>query len=297
MNEEIDMYDDSDTWITDGGIESVEQVADGTGTPAESGAGNRRGVPGVDRDVLLEVIRRAPILHTLLGGSARASEIVETVDLSRSTVHRATHSLEEYGLLERVDDEYRLTNLGRLLFGEVTRFERQSSTAFALAPFLNTITLDGGGFPIEHFADATITRRQPRQPHVTIHRIIKLIEQSDRLHMLSTVISPVYVDVGYREMMDGMEIDAVFEPEVVDLMLSEYPEKAEQTIATGNFRVYAKAGLPCELFIFDSKMGMAAHDENGNAEVLIECEDPAAVRWAESLYEKHYSRADPIDGV
>ena len=291
MNEGID------NTITDGGIESLEQVADGTGAPVESGAMNRQGAHSVDRDMLLEVVRRAPILQTLRGRSARASEIVEAVDLSRSTVHRATDSLEEYGILERVDEAYRLTNLGRLLFEEVNRFEKQTSTALALAPFLNTITLDGDGFPIEYFVDATITRRKPRQPHTTIHRIIKLIEQSDRLQMLSTVISPVYVDVGYREMMNGMEIEAIFEPAVLDLMLSEYPEKAQQTIATGNFRVYAQTGVPFELFIFDSKMGMAAHDENGNAEVLIECKDAAAVRWAESLYEKHRSQADPLHGA
>lgn len=288
------MNEDIDNTVSDGGIESVEQVADGTGAPDELGAGNRHAAPSVDRDILLEIIRRAPILEALLDKSASASDIVEMVDMSRSTVHRATDSLEEYGILERVDEEYCLTNLGRLLFEEQQRFERQTSTAFALAPFLNTITLNEDSIPIEHFVDATITRRKPRQPHTSIHRIINLIEQSDRLKMLSTVISPVYVDVGYREMMNGMSIEAIFEPKVVDLMLSEFPEKAQQTMATGNFRVYAKASLPYELFIFDSKMGMAAHNENGNAEVLIECEDAAAVRWAESLYEKHRSQADPL---
>ena len=283
--------------VTDGGIESIEQVADRTGAPADSGAMNGHGAHSVDRDMLLEVVRRAPILQTLRGRSAGASEIVETVDLSRSTVHRATDSLEEYGILERVDEAYCLTNLGRLLFEEVHQFEKQTATTLALAPFLNTISLDGDGFPIEYFVDATIVRRKPRQPHATIHRLIKLIEQSDRLQMLSTVISPVYVDVGYREMMNGMEIEAVFESEVLDLMLAEYPEKARQTIATGNFRIYAQTGVPFELFVFDSKMGMAAHDVNGNAEVLIECEDAAAVRWAESLYEKHRSQAAPLNGA
>ena len=291
MNENINKT------VSDGGIESVEEVADRTGTPAESEAGNGHGALNVDREVLLEVVRRVPILQALSDKSARASDIVEMVDMSRSTVHRATDSLEEYGILERVGEEYCLTNLGRILFEEEKRFEKQTSTALALAPFLNTITLNGDGIPIEHFVDATITRRKPRQPHTTIHRIIKLIEQADRLQMLSTVISPVYVDVGYREMMDGMEIEAIFEPEVANLMLSEYSEKAQQTIATGNFKVYAKAGLPCELFIFDSKMGMAAHNQNGNAEVLIECEDAAAVRWAESLYQKHREQALPLNEV
>lgn len=288
------MNEDIDKTVSDGGTDSVDQVPAGRGTPAESGAGNRHGAPSVDQDVLLEVVRRAPILQALLGDSARANDIVGMVDMSRSTVHRATDSLEEYGILEQVGEEYCLTNLGRLLFQEQKRFEKQTSTALALAPFLNTITITGNGFPIDHFVDATITRHKPRQPHATIHRIIRLIEQSDRLRMLSTVISPVYVDVGYREMMDGMVIEAIFEPEVVNLMLSEYPEKAQQTIGTGNFRVYANAGIPFELFIFDSKMGMAAHGENGNAEVLIECEDAEAVRWAESLYEKHRSQADPL---
>lgn len=164
----------------------------------------------------------------------------------------------------------------------------------SLKQFLNAIELNGDRFPIEHFTDARITRRKARQPHNTIHRIIELFENSDSLRMFSTVISPVYVDVGYREMMDGMKITAIFDQEVIDIMLSEYPEKAYETITTGNFEVFAHDGLPFEMFIFDDKIGLAAHNENGNAEVLVECDDPAAIEWAETLYAEHRSRADPL---
>jgi predicted transcriptional regulator len=112
--------------------------------------------------------------------------------------------------------------------------------------------------------------------------------------MFSTVISPVYVDVGYREMMNGMKIEAIFDREVIDIMLSEYPEKAHETIATGNFDVYTHDGLPFELFIFDDKIGMAAHNENGIAEVLVECDDSSAIEWAEDLYAKHLSTAESL---
>jgi predicted transcriptional regulator len=77
-------------------------------------------------------------------------------------------------------------------------------------------------------------------------------------------------------------------------MASIYTEKARETIKMGNFSVYSHPGLPFELFILDDKMGMAAHDENGVARVLVECEGTAAIEWAKDLYAEHRSEAVPL---
>lgn len=248
----------------------------------------------VEREFLLEAIRRTPLLQTLRSGPATSSELLETVDVSRSTLHRATDALAEHDLVENGDGEYELTSLGRIIADETAAFARRAWTGVTLKQFLNAIDGSCEDIPIEHFADADITRRCSRQPHNTIHRIVELIENSERLRMFSTVISPVYVDAGYREMMDGMQIEAIFDREVVDLMLSEWPQKANDTISTGNFSVYAHTGLPFELFLFDEKVGMAAHNDQGNADILVECDDTSAIDWAEELYATHRTESEQI---
>lgn len=285
--------------VADGGTESYDTSTDGidsTERSANSGSEIQRPelMNEEAQEFLLEAVRRGPLLQSLQSGAADASELSESVDASRSTIHRALKNLQEEDIVTESDDAYELTSLGEIIAQKIAMFGTQASTAMTLKQFLNSINMNGNGIPIEHFVDATITRRKSRQPHATIHRIFELFENSDSLRMFSTVLSPVYVDLGYQEMMDGMEIEAIFDREVIDIMLSKYPEKANETIATGNFEVYAHDGLPFELFIFDDKIGMAAHNENGNAEVLIECEDATAIEWAENLHAKHLSNAKAV---
>lgn len=284
--------------LPDGGAGSAAPPAsrsDDDGPAANRGLGTGPTEPVADgqQELLLEIVRRRPVLQALRSGPAGGSELARSVDLSRSTVHRATNSLEEHNLVAKSDGEYELTRLGRVVAEKVATFRAEVGAAQSLEPFLNTIDMDG--FPTEHFIEARITRPTPRQPHMSIQRIIELIEGSDTLRMLSTVLSPLYVDVGYREMRDGMEIEAVFDEEVIDIMVSQYTHKAYETIEMGNFSVYAHQGLPFELFILDDKIGMAAHDENGVARVLIECESAAALDWAEALYVEHRAEAVPLE--
>lgn len=242
-----------------------------------------------NQEFLLEVARRGPVLQALRSGPVGGNDLARTVELSRSTIHRAANSLQAHDLIEKRDGQYELTGLGRVVAEKVDTFGAEVGTARALEPFLNTVEMDD--IPTEHFVDAKVTRPTPRQPHTSIQRIIELIERSDVLQMLSTVLSPLYVEVGYREMRDGMEIEAVFDRECIDIMVSQYAEQAHETVGTGNFTVYAHHGLPFELFILDDRIGMAAHDETGIARVLVECDAPAAVEWAEDLYAEHRSEA------
>lgn len=292
MNDE--RAETEDCTVADGGTGSVDVSESAVSEPEREDGERAEPMSEAQREFLLEAVRRAPLLQLLRSEPAAPGTILESIDMSRSTFHRSINALEEYDVVEKTDGEYELTGAGEILVEELKWFSDRACTALSLTEFLNSIEINGDRIPIEHFVNAEMTRREPRQPHATIHRIIRLIERSDDLRMFSTVISPVYVDVGYREMMDGMHIEAVFDREVIDLMLSEYPEKAYETITTGNFDVYAHNGLPFELFLFDDRIGMAAHNENGNAEVFVECKDPSAIEWAEDLYTKHLSKADPI---
>ena len=215
--------------------------------------------------------------------------------MSRSTVHRAIDSLQNDAIIRQSGGKYELTRLGEILVEELRQFGERAWTARSLTEFLNSVSMDGNGIPVEHLSDATVIRREPRRPHATIHRIMELFDRADEVRMFSTVISPIYVDMAYPKLMNGMQIQAIFEQEVVELMLSEFPRKAYETIATGNFQVYASdADLPFELFIFDDAIGMAAHNQEGIAEVLIECDDPDARAWAEDLYQGHLARAESL---
>lgn len=241
---------------------------------------------------LLEAIRRQPILEALHAEPLTPSGLTDQTQLSRSTIHRAVDSLESYNLISQTNGKYHLTNLGHIIAAETSQFSSIAWSAASLEPFLNEI--GGYDIPIEYFTEATITQRKPREPHVTIQRLIELIDASDHMLMLSTVLSSIHVRVGYRNMMDGMTIEAVFDEEAINIMLSKYQYEARETVETGNFELYVHNQLPFELFVFDTKMGMAAHDDTGNAEILVECDSDQAIEWAKNLYYEYRSDAEPL---
>lgn len=245
--------------------------------------------------LFVEMVKRAGMFELLADEPRKANELVDELDASRSTVHRATRSFAEKGLLYKSDDEFELTGFGRAVADEIIGFREHVSVANELQSFLNTVDLTDVDVPMEAFADANVVHPKPRQPHFAVEHITDLIEETDSTRILSGVISPVYVEVAHREMLNGTDVEVVFDPEIVEIIASEYAEKAVRAAETGKFDVLVVDDVPFELFVFDDSVGMAAHDESGIARVFVEADAPEAVEWAESVYESYRDRADRID--
>lgn len=245
--------------------------------------------------LLVDVVKRASLFELLHHGPREAKDLVENLDMSRSTLHRTTRSFVESGLLRESDAGFELTGFGRSVADEVTQFRSRVASANKLEEFLNTVEATEVDVPTERFSDADVIHPKPRQPHFAVKRIIELIEQSESVRMFSSIISPFYVDVAYREIMDGTEIDVVFDQQVIDIIASEYADRATEAARTGMFEISVRDELPFELFVFDDRIGMAAHDDNGIARVFVEADSPEAIEWAEDVYQSYRDAADRID--
>ncbi|MFC4438731.1 MULTISPECIES: helix-turn-helix transcriptional regulator [Natrialbaceae] len=257
---------------------------DGQSGPAETDESRQ--------ELLTEAVRRSDLLTALQSSPASPSELEQSLDISRSTVHRALKTLKELNLVEKTGGQYELTGVGMFVARETSVYRERVDAAMSLEPFLNLVEVDD--IPVEHFADAEVTRPKPRQPHYSVRRIIDLIERSEHLRIFSTIISPFYVDVAHREMLDGMEIQAIFNEGIIDIVLGEYEQEAYEAFETGCFDVYMHANLPFELFLFDDRIGMAAHDQNGIARVFVETQSEEAIDWATDLYERYLEQSTAL---
>lgn len=246
----------------------------------------------IRQELPIEAVRRSDLLAALQSSPASPSELEQSLDISRSTIHRALKTLEELHLVEKTSGQYELTGVGTFVAAETNGYRERVDAAMSLEPFLNLVEIDD--IPVEHFADAEVTRPKPRQPHYSVRRIIDLIERSAHLRIFSTIISPFYVDVAHREMLDGMEIQAIFDEGIIDIVLGEYEQEAYEAFETGCFDVHMHANLPFELFLFDDRIGMAAHDENGIARVFVETQSDEAIDWATDLYERYLEQSTAL---
>lgn len=238
-----------------------------------------------------EVHRRWPILESVATEPHTLGELEESLSMSRSTIHRACQTLLEMGVLERTDNEYRLTPLGSVVTTETERYRSRLLTARRLERFLNVTDASDIDVPIEHFNSADVVLPQHRQAHNGLKRIKNLIEETDSLRMFSSIISPIYVDMAVQEMERGTNIEVIFDEEVLDIILEEYVEEAKSAMEAGHIDVNVGEQLPFELFIADDVMGLAAHNESGLPQIFIEASNAKAMEWAVGLYERYKAEA------
>ncbi|MFP9192414.1 helix-turn-helix transcriptional regulator [Natronosalvus vescus] len=245
------------------------------------------------REFVSTVMSRAELLERL-EESQTVRELADELSMARSTVHRVTESLEEHDLVEKPNEHIEHTGLGTVVAAELQTLRTKLEAAQRLEPFLNTLNGEVTDIPLERFTDVTVTQSQHRQAHVGAKRITDLIERTDSLRMFSSIISPLYVDVALREMLNGTEIDVIFDQEIIGVVAEQYYDQAQEALETGRFGLHMTDDVPFELFLFDDRMGMAAHDDDGIARAFVESTDPAAREWAESLYAEYASEAETV---
>jgi predicted transcriptional regulator len=242
-------------------------------------------------DFLTEMVRRAPLFEALGEQALDLNELENTLSVSRSTIHRTTESLDDQGVIRKANGTFELTGFGETVADELDQFRLRVDAARKLAPFLNTVDVGWIDVPVECFGDAETTEPKPRQPHFGVKRIIDLIEAADSLRMFSSIISPFYVDVVHREMMEGMEIEVIFDSDIVEIIEEEYAREAREVFETGRFEVQVHEDVPFELFLFDDRLGMAAHDASGIPRAFVETDSGGAIEWGETVYERYRREA------
>lgn len=251
----------------------------------------------MQRDALLEVVKRRPTLEVLADGQLRPRDLADRVGCSRSTVHRVTRQLSDAGLVERTDDGLALTPLGDVVTGELQRFEERVATAHRLEPALETFADLDFEFPVDAFTDATVTETTPEDPYRTVNRFMTLVDGTERLRGLDpATINPLHLDDLHQAVLDGMETDAIFRRDVVAELLRNNPERARTAFESGSLTLRTHDDLTFGLTVCDDRVGVAIYDEEtGLLDTYVDTAAPAALDWGERVFESFAADADVVD--
>lgn len=247
----------------------------------------------MNADLPAEAVKRVALLDRLRDGPHTAAELDAALDVSRATVHRATASLVDQGLLAEGEEGYELTGFGVAVAEAASAYRANVAAADRLAPFLDVLDpRTVAEIPLDRFVDARVVESEPRRAHADVERIRELLADSESFRLFSRVASPVYVDAAYRAAVDGKRVDAVFDPEAVEILFDGYADRLREAAAVSDLSVRVCDGCPFELFVFDSAVGMTAHDDRGVQHAFVETSDPAAHEWAERLFDRYADRAE-----
>ena len=244
---------------------------------------------------------RVAALEALTAGPHERSDLQDAIDVSRSTVKRTLNGFRERGWVDRDGQEYSITPLGELVAERFTTLLETIDAGAKLREVVQWLPTEAPKFDIELFADATVTTANPGAPYRPINRLMRLIEgtETETVRSFGTRPPPGYFDALDWRVSEGLTVEVLFSPVVVEAFLESPPEDAVASIDNERLSFRVCEGLPCGLTLLDEHVAICGYDPNtGMLQALIDTDDPAAVEWGESTYNsyRHESRSiDPIE--
>jgi predicted transcriptional regulator len=251
----------------------------------------------LDRELLLEIVKRAPMLVALREESLSPRDLQERLDVSKSTVHRNATSLADRGLLRKSDGEHTLTGFGQEVADVVSTFEADMETTVRLAPMFDAISGTDPPCPIDAFADATVTSTVQGDPFGPLARFVSLLGETDSLRMAASyAIAPAYIDEIQGRVLDGLEAKVIERPEVAEDIMENYPRKCVRLCGSKYFTLKLLDDLPFGLVILDHRIGVGVRDpRTGTPRAFVDTDADQAREWAETVFDSYWSEATRLD--
>lgn len=257
-----------------------------------------------DADLLETAIRRKPVLEALTSEPHHRQELQDELDLSKTTCHRIVRTFDEHGLLRRTDRGYALSTVGEHVAEEVAQFDESVRTAYRLEPLVDAFADAPVDFPVELFADATVTRPADGDPMQPVDRACELyfdsdsntIRSLDRSLFIPSVFIEEVFEAGIEDELVG---EFIFPASVARERIGETEEfhrEMPDLPAAVQYRIHED--VPVGMSLYDDYVDLRAYDdETGSPVLLVDTGDPEAVAWAEEVYEYYRERSEPASAV
>lgn len=259
------------------------------------------GPPNEDIEFLSRSDHRAEVLDALAERPRDRSALQEMTGASSPTMGRILADFEERRWMERDGAAYELTPLGQFVAERFAEFRDAMAIERKLRDVWRWLPREMDGFSVDMFADATVSYPGEGYPYEPVERVTRLIEETATMRGFgTTVFKSVNNETVCEAVLDGMEFEYIYSPEVLEATVAWNPEKVAEATARDNCTLFVHDDLPdkhrCGLGIFDNQMGICCHDaETRQLEAVVDTESAAARNWAESVYERYRTEARSLD--
>lgn len=250
---------------------------------------------------LRETVRkRSDVLGSLLRAPASKPDLVDRLEISRSTVDRAIDALREPGLIRRADGLYHATAHGELLLDCHREYSESTDALAEAAPILDALPVD---CTIERalLENGTIRLADPHAPESALTAAIEELKTAERLRVFSPVVKSSYLSMVHEEVTEaGLETDLVLGQEATESLasLATVTETVEQLLQAESFDLFTTDdGLPFVLYLMTGEtdaIGVTVHDDGGIVG-SVTANDPEAVEWGRTLFEEMMSSVQSPD--
>lgn len=250
-----------------------------------------------DADLVTVVERRLDVLDAL-DQPREKRDLLDDVDVSRSTMDRAIRELESLGLVDR-NDGYHLTVTGRLVFELFEGLFSDLDDVGAARELLGHLPRDAPMSPAM-LRGARVEVAESPSPTSVLEHVLELFREAERMRAFSVAISrPDYAD-DIRDILlsDELPVECIYTPDIVEFG-RENRENFEEFVAEAPVDPYVHPDLPYALRLADLPDGKAVaitiYDEVWTPRGVLLNDTDAAYDWAADLFERRREAADPLE--
>ena len=237
--------------------------------------------------------QRLQILDVLGDTRMDVRDVKDAVDGSRSTVQRNISKLEQRGWINKASAGYTTTAVGELLYEEFVAVSESTDAITRMTPFIEAVD-EPEKIDSSQLTDVLVTTPDPGQPTSLMNRLSDLFGEADHVRGFLPVVSSLSVELSRRAVATGDDVpecDYIISSDAFDTLRQQYENdgtNGDEMDAPAHISIRVYEGtLPYGLFISDEQLALAAYDEIGRIEAVVESTNEETIEWGEREYEKY----------
>lgn len=257
-----------------------------------------RRVEPSSEEVLSIVIQRQSIIQLISTDSYTKPQLVDQLDVSRSTVDRALRELEQYGLMNKNDSQYTLNPYGRFIYQTCIYYHDVIKKSLELWDIRNDIH-SSGQVPPNVLYDSEIFVPTESIPDLPAKKLFEMIESILSLHLVLPVLTYRIYDNLHQFVSDeDSSLELILPPEGIQSLRQFEDERCieESTLITDatnippyGFGVYEDADR-------NKQMNIIIFSNNGVCG-LIQNSSRMSTFWGEQKYENINYSSEGTDEI
>lgn len=255
---------------------------------------------GGDNELVSVINRRMELLESLQQPRDKP-DLIEALDVSRSTIDRAIRRLESLGLVAR-EEQYRLTPAGRLAVDLFEGFTDDLEDVAEVKELLAALPPDAPvGMPLVR--DAEVLVAPGPTPTEPIRTGLEDVKSADRIHLLIPQVTlPEGLSIIRGAVADGeTSAKCVLSRALVDHLRQDDGTWLADVVEIRGCELRAVDRLPYGLGTLRGpdgrQAGLIVYGPEGNLRGLVRNDSFQAFAWGETVFREYYEDAEPLDSV
>lgn len=257
----------------------------------------------MDEQTPLEVIEfvvrsecRVDILELLAAdGPVPKRELRDLVDGVRTTLQRNLDALAGRDLVQRTDDGYEITIVGRSIAEELGELRSVTARALEVGAVTRHLPESTLGIELDELEDPTVFEATTANPYLPVEKHRERLADAERARLVLPATAARSLETAESAIADGSYHEVVASADVTETLESELSDPFETMVASGTCDYYRYDGdVEFYLGVLDDVVQIGVHNDAGMPQALLESEANSLRTWAIERFESYRQESEPI---